>query len=30
MGLREQAETDLGFILDGDENGFRWPITVTI
>jgi len=29
MGLREQAETDLGFILDGDENGFRWPITVT-
>lgn len=29
MGLREQAETDLGFILESDETGFRWPITVT-
>lgn len=29
MGLREIAEQDLGFILEGDENGFRWPITVT-
>lgn len=29
MGLREVAETDLAFILEGDEAGFRFPITVT-
>lgn len=29
MGLRDLAQTDLGFILDGDVYGFRWPITVT-
>lgn len=29
MGLREQAEKDLGFILESDEAGFRWPITLT-
>lgn len=29
MGLREIAEQDLGFILEGDAQGFRWPITVT-
>ena len=29
MGLREMAETDLGFILEGDGDGFRWPIVVT-
>ena len=29
MGLREIAEQDLGFILEGDEAGFRWPITIT-
>lgn len=28
-GLREIAEQDLGFILEGDPNGFRWPIAVT-
>lgn len=29
MGLREQAEQDLGFILESDEAGFRWPISIT-
>lgn len=29
MGLRELAEQDLGFILEGDEAGFRWPISIT-
>lgn len=29
MSLREIAETDLGFILEGDADGFRWPIVVT-
>lgn len=29
MGLRTVAEQDLGFILEGDDQGFRWPITVT-
>lgn len=29
MSLRETAEADLAFILEGDEQGFRWPITVT-
>lgn len=29
MGLREIAEQDLGFILEEDTQGFRWPITVT-
>lgn len=29
MSLRTQAETDLGFILESDTQGFRWPITVT-
>lgn len=29
MGLREQAETDLAFILEGDESGFRWAISIT-
>lgn len=28
-GLRELAEQDLGFILETDESGFRWPVTVT-
>lgn len=27
-GLREQAEADLGFILEGDPAGFRWPVTL--
>jgi hypothetical protein len=29
MGLRTIAEQDLAFILEGDEHGFRWAITVT-
>lgn len=29
MSLRNQAATDLAFIIDGDTTGFRWPITVT-
>ena len=29
MGLRDVAENDLAFILEGDETGFRFPITVT-
>lgn len=29
MSLRLQAETDLGYILEGDSGGFRWPISVT-
>lgn len=29
MGLREIAEQDLAYILEGDAQGFRWPITVT-
>lgn len=29
MSLREQAEQDLAFILEGDDQGFRWDITVT-
>ena len=29
MGLREIAEQDLAFILEGDAQGFRWPITIT-
>lgn len=28
MGLREQAERDLGFILEDDKRGFGWPITL--
>lgn len=29
MSLRAQAEQDLAFILEGDDQGFRWPIVVT-
>ena len=29
MSLREQAEADLGIILEDDINGFGWPITIT-
>ncbi len=29
MGLRELAEKDLGFIVEGDPLGFRWPVTLT-
>lgn len=29
MSLRELAEQDLGYIIEGDASGFRWPITVT-
>ena len=29
MSLRVQAEQDLAFILEGDDQGFRWDITVT-
>ena len=29
MGLREQIEADLGYIIEGDALGFGWPITVT-
>lgn len=29
MALRDIAHQDLAFILEGDEAGFRWPITVT-
>ncbi len=29
MGLREQSEKDLGFILEGDSAGFPWDITIT-
>ncbi len=29
MGLREDAEIDLGFILEDSTRGFGWPITVT-
>jgi len=28
MSLRLIAEQDLGFILEGDAQGFRWPITL--
>jgi hypothetical protein len=28
VGLREQAEADLGFMLE-DTEGFGWPITIT-
>lgn len=28
-GLREIAEQDLGVILESDEQGFRWPVTIT-
>ena len=28
MGLREQAEKDLGFILEDDSAGFPWDITI--
>lgn len=29
MGLREIAAADMSFIIETDEHGFRWPITVT-
>ena len=29
MGLRVEAEKDLGIILEDDTGGFGWPITVT-
>ena len=29
MGLRDQAERDLGFILEDSATGFGWPITLT-
>lgn len=29
MSLRLIAEQDLGFILEGDDQGFKWPITLT-
>ena len=29
MGLRAEAEKDLGIILEDDVGGFGWPITVT-
>ena len=29
MNLRQQAEADLGFILEDSATGFGWPITVT-
>ncbi|MBW1725975.1 MAG: hypothetical protein JRJ62_00055 [Deltaproteobacteria bacterium] len=29
MGLRELAEADLGVILEDDDRGFGWSITVT-
>lgn len=29
MGLREQAEKDLGAILEDGVTGFGWPITIT-
>lgn len=29
MGLRERAERDLGRILENQNSGFGWPITVT-
>ncbi len=29
MGLRETAETDLAYILEGDPSGFRFAIKVT-
>jgi len=29
MGLRQQAEADLAFILEDDTTGGGWPITVT-
>ena len=28
MSLRQQAEQDLGYILEGDAYGFRWDITL--
>lgn len=29
MNLRQQAETDLHFILEDSATGFGWPITIT-
>lgn len=29
MALRDIAQTDLAYILEGDEAGFRWPVTIT-
>lgn len=29
MALRDTAEQDLGFILEGDADGFRWPVVLT-
>ena len=29
MGLRQQAETDLAFILEDEVSGFGWPIKIT-
>ena len=29
MSLRVAVEQDLAFIVEGDAQGFRWPITVT-
>lgn len=29
MSLRQQAETDLGLILEDEVTGFSWPITIT-
>ena len=28
-GLRELAESDLGLIIEDEETGFGWPITIT-
>lgn len=29
MNLRQQAELDLGFIIEDQETGFGWPVSVT-